>query len=461
MATAMNTPDQISLLRHPTVTAVSTRSSITSMYEVSRCVSWIQSNHLARVALQFPDYLLQDASSVCHAIQDQLGQEVFILGDTSYGECCVDEVAASHLAADGVIHFGHTCLTPSQNLPVLYVFTRKECDVVHLVEEVKEKWGEEGGRVLLLYDVEYQHILGKVEVEGVEIVIGQCDEDGEGLKKFGRRFKVKSLNELDNYNVVYVGKGGSILLNFMFNLPKCEFFVFENSSLVPAGIPLSKIIMRRYFLVEKAKDADRIGLLVGTLGTANYGDILERLRKIIRHAGKKVYTFLVGKPNVAKLANFPEIDVFVLVACPETSFLDSKEFLQPIITPYELELACNKDQEWIGQLVTDYTELLDGGEKFKEMNEVEYFSDEEGDVSLISGKVRFKGGRNRELAGGGELMVVNDKTVSILHEGGGGQYLATRSWGGLEQKLGQTEVGDVVQGQKGIAAGYEGEPGLG
>ena len=37
-----------------------------------------------------------------------------MLGDTSYGECCVDEVAAQHLNADAVIHFGHTCLTPSQ-----------------------------------------------------------------------------------------------------------------------------------------------------------------------------------------------------------------------------------------------------------------------------------------------------------------------------------------------------------
>ena len=61
---------------------------------------------------------------------------------------------------------------------------------------------------------------------------------------------------------------------------------------------------------------------------------------------------------------------------------------------------------------------------------------------------------------GGELVVVNDKTISLVHEGGGGQFLASRSWGGLEQQLGQTEVKEVVQGRKGIAAGYEGEPGV-
>ena len=25
--------------------------------------------------------------------------------------CCVDEVAAEHIGADGIIHFGHACLT--------------------------------------------------------------------------------------------------------------------------------------------------------------------------------------------------------------------------------------------------------------------------------------------------------------------------------------------------------------
>ena len=59
----------------------------------------------------------------------------------------------------------------------------------------------------------------------------------------------------------------------------------------------------------------------------------------MKASGKKCYTFLVGKPNVPKLANFPEIDVFVMVSCPETAIVDSKEFMQPIVTPYELEAS--------------------------------------------------------------------------------------------------------------------------
>ena len=67
-----------------------------------------------------------------------------------------------------------------------------------------------------------------------------------------------------------------------------------------------------------------------------------------------------GKLNVAKLANFAEIDVYVLVACPENTLVDSSEFYRPIVTPYELEVACNQAREWTGDYYTDFRELLPG-----------------------------------------------------------------------------------------------------
>ncbi len=57
---------------------------------------------------------------------------------------------------------------------------------------------------------------------------------------------------------------------------------------------------------------------------------------------QQYYTIAVGKLNTAKLANFLEVDVFVLVACPESSLLDSSQFYKPVVTPYEMEVACNR-----------------------------------------------------------------------------------------------------------------------
>ena len=49
------------------------------------------------------------------------------------------------------------------------------------------------------------------------------------------------------------------------------------------------------------------------------------------------------------------MDAFVLVACPENSLgLDSREYLKPVVTPFELDLALNKDREWSGGFVANF-----------------------------------------------------------------------------------------------------------
>jgi diphthamide biosynthesis enzyme Dph1/Dph2-like protein len=66
------------------------------------------------------------------------------------------------------------------------------------------------------------------------------------------------------------------------------------------------------------------------------------LKKACNRAGKKTYTFIMGKLNPAKLANFMEIDVFVLIACRENTLMESRDFYKPIVTPFEMEMACTR-----------------------------------------------------------------------------------------------------------------------
>ena len=107
----------------------------------------------------------------------------------------------------------------------------------------------------------------------VKLLVGRCSyvdsensEDQTCLRKFGRTFNVTSENEMEGKTILFVGKRESVLMNFIYSWTENEFYVFENQSFVPAGSSISKFMMKRYFLVEKTKDAERIGLLVGTLG---------------------------------------------------------------------------------------------------------------------------------------------------------------------------------------------------
>jgi diphthamide biosynthesis protein 2 len=62
---------------------------------------------------------------------------LFILADTSYSACCVDEVAAQHAAADLVVHYGQACLSPTSRLPVRYCFGRAPIDVQHCATTIR------------------------------------------------------------------------------------------------------------------------------------------------------------------------------------------------------------------------------------------------------------------------------------------------------------------------------------
>ena len=189
-----------------------------------------------------------------------------------------------------------------------------------------------------------------------------CSPDWLVVTRCGRKLKISSDKKLENFCVFYIGGESLTLTNLMFNFSKCQFYSYNPVTKISRkeSMNINRSLMKRYYLIEKAKDARIVGILVGTLGVSNYLNIFNRLKMLLKKAGKKTYSFIVGKINVAKLANFMEVDIFVLVACPENTLLDSSEFYQPVVTPYEMELACNPQREWTGDYVTDFSQLLKG-----------------------------------------------------------------------------------------------------
>ena len=88
-----------------------------------------------------------------------VAQRVSILGDVTYGACCIDDLGAKALGADLLVHYGHSCLVPltSTSIPCLYVFVEIRVDVDHLVECLC-KTCDAGTRV---------HVMGTVQVRDV------------------------------------------------------------------------------------------------------------------------------------------------------------------------------------------------------------------------------------------------------------------------------------------------------
>jgi diphthamide biosynthesis protein 2 len=123
---------------------------------------------------------------------------------------------------------------------------------------------------------------------------------------------------LADCSLVWVGGANASLLRLLMSLPlgpdgcalRCARYDPTSRAWEPSAgqaEEAARLLKRRYYLVERAKQASIVGLLAGTLGVAGFRGALERARGLAEAAGKRTYTFLVGKPNPAKLANFPEV----------------------------------------------------------------------------------------------------------------------------------------------------------
>jgi len=68
--------------------------------------------------------------------------------------------------------------------------------------------------------------------------------------------------------------------------------------------------------------------------------VITSLKKLFKEHGKKSYLFVVGKVNAAKIANFSEVECWVVVGCWESSVIDEgREFWRACVTPWEAKTA--------------------------------------------------------------------------------------------------------------------------
>ncbi|CAL4118257.1 unnamed protein product, partial [Meganyctiphanes norvegica] len=477
-------------------------------FELESCVKWILDGQFKKVGLQFPDELLTAAPAVARALTSKLGFHVYILGDTTYGSCCVDEVAAEHVGADSVIHYGRACLSPSRRLPVLYIFTQIAVDEDAVIEGLCRTIDDLNTNLIFTYDAQCFYIADKVanrlrekfpRLIISELIIPSYErkvnksfindsslEDGkncngengsidnassvsekEGYFAFnGRKVKLPENTTLQEYQFIYMGPESLTLTCLSMRFSQQVFYHVNPVDGKVQSITGVKSVMNRSAKLELAKDSEIIGILVGTLGVADYRNIINRIKTIIKSVGKKSYTFVVGKPNEPKLANIPEVDVFVYVSCPETSIVERQTdpaLYRKLITPWELEVALLGDQEWSLNFETDFRQLLLGGSRHVEMSE-KYKTEETANVSLLTNKTQMLGLRNdtdmdaRLSNASGTMVLADGSNMSLIHVGGGGEALKGKSWQGLDPSLpAPVNLGTVVEGFKGIAAGYDRE----
>ncbi|KAI5308876.1 Diphthamide biosynthesis protein 2 [Ascosphaera atra] len=437
-APVLSTPDT-HILEHSVETAIPTdkpRSDdeLRIIYDIERTLREIKVGKWKRIALQFPDGMLPDAprvfqllsnglqtvnggeaapagdqqveaccgtdtaSSCCSGADEVACQmssglkideqsekrpekeeepQLFILGDTSYGECCVDEVTAEHIGADVVVHYGRSCLSPTARLPVIYVFTHRNLDLEPVVAAFKETYPDKQAKVVVAADVTYQDhveplVTRLIEAEGYTNVFATSILHNPS-SPIPNRTIPPSVEEdpesLSEWQLFHISDPpNALLLTLSSRVSSIHIYPTDQEVTKPIEASTAAALRRRYAMLTKLSTVPIFGILINTLSVKNYLHIVDLVKQRIEAAGKKSYMFVVGKLDAAKVANFSEIGGWVVIGCWESSLVDSKDFWKPVITPYELELALQGDAQrvWTGSWRSDYQSLLDAEKEAKE-----------------------------------------------------------------------------------------------
>ena len=405
----LSTPDD-HILDAPAPASTATTSTLSddalrTTYEVSRTVAEIQAGGWATVALQFPDHMLVDAPRVAEVLGRELGHDasagdgsststskkrkrICVLADTSYSACCVDEVAAEHADADVVVHYGRTCLSPTSRLPVIYVYTRHKLDHEAVLDEFEREFVDKEARIVVMADLTYQdHVHDVVRRLRDErgygnAVATEVVRDPGGLIP-NRKIKGAVIDEgaLKTQSLFHISDPPTALLlalhsrvasmHILSTPPSATSATTTTTttSITNPTLHTAGLLRRRFARVLSLASAGVVGILVNTLSVADYLASADALRARVARAGKKSYTVVVGKLNPAKLANFAEVEGWVVVGCWESGLVeDDAAYWRPVVTPFELEVALTREEKrvWGGEWWAGIEKLRMVGEEEEE-----------------------------------------------------------------------------------------------
>lgn len=102
-------------------------------------------------------------------------QEVIIIGDVTYGACCIDDYIAALNECQLIVHFAHSCLIPVNemidNLKVLYIFVDIKFDIWHCVETFKKNFPLEQnqGKFVLASSIQFVSSVHSIAKELIKL----------------------------------------------------------------------------------------------------------------------------------------------------------------------------------------------------------------------------------------------------------------------------------------------------
>ena len=299
-----------------------------------------------RIALQFPDGLMCFSILISDILTTFGKCEIIILGDITYGACCIDDIDCQFLDCDLLIHYCHSCLVPSTKclVEILYVFVEINIDINHLVKTIEYNF-DNSNYLYLLSSIQFNSSLFLLKRKLIEkgydknkLIIPQCKPRVQG-EVLGCTSPILNKKNENNY-VIFICDGRFHMESVMIQNPLFKYYQYNpfnhRFTIEEYDYKLMKNI--RYKQMEIFKNINYIGIIFGTLGRQGNPSILKRLCSLLNKNNKKYIIIMLNEITQNKIINYNKCECFIQLACPRLSIDWSDQFTKPMLTPYEIYL---------------------------------------------------------------------------------------------------------------------------
>ncbi|KAI8379227.1 putative diphthamide synthesis protein-domain-containing protein [Radiomyces spectabilis] len=312
-------------------------------FEIHKTVWRVRRANAKRVALQLPEGLMMFACVLADILEVFCQAETLIMGDVTYGACCIDDYTARALGCDFLVHYGHSCLVPVDitEINTLYVFVDIGIDTDHFIATIRKNF-EPGKKLVLVGTIQFGTALQAARTalaDTYQVVVPQSKPLSPGEILGCTSPKMPGMDA-----IVCIGDGRFHLESIMIHNPELPAFQYNpyGKTFTRERYDHEEMYSLRKHAISLSKQAKKFGLILGTLGRQGKPSIMEYLEQSIREAGKESVLVLLSEIFPGKLSQFDDVDAWIQIACPRLSIDWGYAFPKPLLTPYEASIVLDK-----------------------------------------------------------------------------------------------------------------------
>ncbi|MHA1206200.1 MAG: diphthamide biosynthesis enzyme Dph2 [Candidatus Hodarchaeales archaeon] len=318
--------------------------------EIEKIRKRVEEKNYKSILIQMPEGMLDKP---LQTILDHLSNlvKVFIAGDPSYGVCDLAIDLAEKLDCDLLIHFGHSDFgfqhkvkeACDSSIDVMLIPAYYNPDKPIDFSSIKRKLDELGWKTVQLAAT-IQHLKS---LKNLKVFLEKNDFDiiiqdtGQilGCHVQNLRSKTELIDGIISINAGFFHTHG-ILLNSDKTL--LQFDPYSEDILVYDSSERNNYLQQRFALLERAKKADRWGVIGSSkLGQFNKR-MISRIEDILRNDEKTPVFVIAENVNPQNMANFNWVDAWVVTACPRIAIDDKIRYTKPIVTFREFLYLSNE-----------------------------------------------------------------------------------------------------------------------